>query len=175
MRSSRTVLAAVALAATGFAAHAAETVVINAIDAKGAINAIGTVELADSKAGLTITPKLQKLPPGDHGFHIHVKPDCGPGNGPDGQPAAGLAAGGHFDPANAGKHLGPHGGGHKGDLPPLTVGEDGKAEKAVTAPQLKLADVKGRSIMIHAGGDNFSDDPKPLGGGGPRIACGVIN
>jgi Cu-Zn family superoxide dismutase len=28
--------------------------------------------------------------------------------------------------------------------------------------------------MIHAGGDNYSDTPKPLGGGGERIACGVV-
>ena len=42
------------------------------------------------------------------------------------------------------------------------------------APRLKLADVQGLAIMVHAGGDNYSDDPKPLGGGGDRIACGVI-
>jgi len=29
--------------------------------------------------------------------------------------------------------------------------------------------------MVHAGGDNFSDQPEPLGGGGPRIGCGVVN
>jgi superoxide dismutase, Cu-Zn family len=28
--------------------------------------------------------------------------------------------------------------------------------------------------MIHAGGDNYADQPQPLGGGGARIACGVI-
>ena len=28
--------------------------------------------------------------------------------------------------------------------------------------------------MIHVGGDNYSDMPLPLGGGGARIACGVI-
>jgi Cu-Zn family superoxide dismutase len=28
--------------------------------------------------------------------------------------------------------------------------------------------------MVHAGGDNYSDQPKPLGGGGDRIACGLI-
>jgi len=28
--------------------------------------------------------------------------------------------------------------------------------------------------MIHAGGDNYSDSPAPLGGGGARIACGVL-
>ncbi len=33
---------------------------------------------------------------------------------------------------------------------------------------------EGLAIMVHAGGDNYSDDPKPLGGGGDRIACGVI-
>ena len=28
--------------------------------------------------------------------------------------------------------------------------------------------------MVHAGGDNYSDMPVPLGGGGARVACGVI-
>ncbi len=28
--------------------------------------------------------------------------------------------------------------------------------------------------MVHAGGDNHSDHPLPLGGGGERFACGVI-
>jgi Cu-Zn family superoxide dismutase len=28
--------------------------------------------------------------------------------------------------------------------------------------------------MIHAGGDNYSDEPAPLGGGGARVACGVV-
>jgi Cu-Zn family superoxide dismutase len=43
----------------------------------------------------------------------------------------------------------------------------------VTAPQLKLADVRGRSLMIHEGGDNYSDTPEN-GGGAGRIACGVV-
>ncbi|MFZ2076615.1 MAG: superoxide dismutase family protein, partial [Xanthobacteraceae bacterium] len=42
-----------------------------------------------------------------------------------------------------------------------------------TAPHLTVAAVKGHAIMIHAGGDNYSDQPAPLGGGGARIACGV--
>ncbi len=28
--------------------------------------------------------------------------------------------------------------------------------------------------MVHKGGDNHSDHPQPLGGGGARVACGVI-
>ena len=31
-----------------------------------------------------------------------------------------------------------------------------------------------RMIMIHAGGDNDSDLPAKLGGGGTRIACGEV-
>ena len=55
----------------------------------------------------------------------------------------------------------------------MTVDASGKATEAVVVPHLTVADAKGRSIMIHAGGDNYSDQPAPLGGGGARIACGV--
>jgi Cu-Zn family superoxide dismutase len=149
------------------------TVTMNSIDAKGVGAAIGTVELSDTPNGLLIKPMLHSLKPGDHGFHVHEKPDCGPAE-KDGKMGAGLAAGGHFDPAGTKKHFGPHGHGHMGDLPVLTVGADGKAAQPLTASRLKVADIKGRSLMIHEGGDNFSDDPKPLGGGGNRVACGLI-
>jgi Cu-Zn family superoxide dismutase len=45
----------------------------------------------------------------------------------------------------------------------------------VLAPRLKLADVRKRSLMVHAGGDNHSDHPASLGGGGVRVACGAIS
>jgi len=45
----------------------------------------------------------------------------------------------------------------------------------VLAPRLKrLEELKGHALMVHAGGDNYADQPKPLGGGGARVACGVI-
>ena len=87
---------------------------------------------------------------------------------------AGLGAGGHFDPAATAKHLGPAGDGHKGDMPVLVVAPDGTATSPAVSPHLKVADVKGHAIVIHAGGDNYSDQPAPLGGGGARIACGVV-
>ena len=91
------------------------------------------------------------------------------------QDAQGTAAGGHYDPQHTSKHLGPyHSGGHAGDLPELVVAPDGKGTRPVLAPHLTVNDVRGRSIMIHAGGDSYSDQPAPLGGGGARIACGVI-
>ena len=93
----------------------------------------------------------------------------------EGKQAAGFAAGGHYDPAHTKKHLGPLiGAGHRGDLPVLVVDNQGNATQPVTAPHLTVAQIRGRSVMIHAGGDNYSDTPLPLGGGGARIACGVI-
>ncbi|MEQ1806275.1 MAG: hypothetical protein ABL900_12950 [Burkholderiaceae bacterium] len=35
-------------------------------------------------------------------------------------------------------------------------------------------DVRNRALMNHVGGDNHADHPAPLGGGGARLACGVI-
>jgi Cu-Zn family superoxide dismutase len=51
--------------------------------------------------------------------------------------------------------------------------EPPKTTDAITNEFTEAPDVKGRSIVIHAGGDNYSDQPAPLGGGGARIACGV--
>ena len=142
-----TMASAIFVSAASIAYAASTTVTINAIDANGVGKKIGTIELSDTSEGLRITPQLTELPPGDHGFHVHVNPNCRPANGPNGQPAAGMAAGGHYDPANTGKHLGPQGDGHKGDMSVLTVDASGKATKAVTAPHLTVADVKGRSII----------------------------
>jgi Cu-Zn family superoxide dismutase len=92
----------------------------------------------------------------------------------DGKATPGLAAGGHFDPA-ASKHHGlPWGDGHLGDLPALYVDANGAANNPVLAPRLKMADLKGRALMVHVGGDNHADHPAALGGGGGRMVCGVI-
>jgi Cu-Zn family superoxide dismutase len=54
------------------------------------------------------------------------------------------------------------------------VDDSGAAQTSVVAPHRSVDDVLGHSIMIHAGGDNYSDQPAPLGGGGARIACGKL-
>jgi Cu-Zn family superoxide dismutase len=170
-------LALLAAASFHAAAQAADgkIVTMSLISADGTGAAIGTITLEDSAAGLVLTPSLHGLPPGEHGFHLHAKASCAPGE-QDGKMAAGIGAGGHFDPDGTKHHLGPDAmGGHKGDLPVLKVAADGTASTALTAPHLKLADVAGHALMIHAGGDNYADMPKPLGGGGARIACGVVD
>src|ERR1700746_2527869 len=93
------------LAAAGTAEAASTSATVNKIDETGVGAAIGTLRLRDSKGGLKITPALTGLPPGPHGFHVHANGNCGPAEN-NGKATAGFAAGGHFDPANTGKHLG---------------------------------------------------------------------
>ena len=135
---------------------------------------LGTVTFTDTAQGLRISTDLKGLPPGQHGFHIHAKGDCGPG--PDsGKTVLGGAAGGHWDPEKTGRHEGPKGKGHLGDLSVLKVSADGTAKETLMAPRIKDAKrLQGLALMIHKNGDNYSDKPKKLGGGGGRIACGVI-
>lgn len=106
-----------------------------------------------------------------HGFHVHQNPDCGMTD--DG---LGMKAGGHWDPEKKGVHSFPWDkNGHKGDLPGLFVAADGTAVMPVLAPKLKsVNELKGHSLMIHVGGDNYHDHPAKLGGGGARMACGII-
>jgi Cu-Zn family superoxide dismutase len=157
------------------AASAAElTVALQQATATGAGGSVGQVRIVETPHGLAFYPSLEGLAPGLHGFHVHEKPSCAPGTS-NGNPAAAMGAGGHYDPQNTQKHGEPWGTGHLGDLPPLIVGADGRAIQPVLAPRLKtLGEVTNRALMVHAGGDNHADHPAPLGGGGARVACGVI-
>lgn len=150
------------------------TVTMYKIDDKGIGPEIGTLSLMDTRGGLEVVPKLRGLPPGERGFHVHENPNCGPAM-KDGKMVAGLAAGNHYDPNATGKHEGPKGDGHRGDLPVLVVDKDGNATERMLAFRLQVSAVRGRAFVIHEGGDNFADQPKPLGGGGARIACGVVS
>ena len=144
------------------------------VNDQGTATPIGKVLISESAYGLVFTPNLEGLPPGLHGFHIHVNPSCAPKE-QDGKMVPALAAGGHFDPQHTNKHDLPWGNGHLGDLPPLYVNANGRADQPVLAPRIKDINlVRGHSLMIHAGGDNHMDTPLPLGGGGARMACGVI-
>jgi Cu-Zn family superoxide dismutase len=154
-------------------AQADITVPMNIVDGNGIGKSIGNVVISETKYGLVFSPALTDLPQGLHGFHVHENPSC-ESKEKDGKMVPALAAGGHYDPAASKRHDTPWGTGHLGDLPALFVDATGNANNPVLAPRLKMSDVKGRSLMIHAGGDNHADHPAPLGGGGTRMVCGVI-
>jgi Cu-Zn family superoxide dismutase len=154
-------------------AQADITVQMNMVDEKGIGKSVGHVIVSETPYGIVFTPSLAGLPPGLHGFHLHENPSCEPKE-KEGKVVPALAAGGHYDLTGSKHHGLPWGDGHLGDLPALFVDAMGHAKNPVLAPRLKITDVTGRSLMIHAGGDNHADLPDPLGGGGARIACGVI-
>ncbi len=167
-------IAAVALACATAAQAASEEVTLHEVTAQGIGAAIGKVTISETPYGLQFAPALTGLKPGIHGFHVHAKGSCEPAT-IEGKAVAAGAAGGHFDPQNSGKHLGPYADGHLGDLPAIFVTDDGKADYPVVAPRIKtLSEIKGKALMVHVGGDNHADHPQPLGGGGARFACGVI-
>ncbi len=167
-----TVSSAALLIATGVAlAQQHLTVDINRISDTGVGEKIGTVAISEAKGGVAFKVAVTGLPKGQRGFHVHEKGDCGPAM-KDGKMTAGIAAGGHYDPEAKKSHKGPKGAGHKGDLPLLDTTDRGISQ-TVTAPRLKLADVRGRALVIHEGGDNYSDQPEN-GGGAGRVACGVV-
>ena len=148
-------------------ANASLSIPMYAVDTNGKQKAIGQVTVEKAKCGILLTPHLRDLPPGIHGFHIHDKPSC---------EDHAMAAAGHYDPKKTNKHSGPYKNtGHLGDLPVLIVNQDGAATIPVLAPRLTLSTIKNHALMIHEGGDNYSDEPEKLGGGGARIACGIIS
>jgi len=150
----------------GASAAMADTVTIPFFTTESSPQNIGTVLATDTNYGLLLTPDLKGLPPGIHGFHIHQNPNCADG---------GQAAGGHLDPQKTEHHHGPYNKkGHMGDLPILYVNQAGQSSLASLAPRLSVAEIRNHSVIIHAGGDNYADTPKPLGGGGARIACGIV-
>lgn len=89
------------------------------------------------------------------------------------------------DFGTAGAHLNPGGrmhgvknrlGPHAGDLPNLTVAEDGSALTAFFVRHLSFSDLgsspNGTALAIDANADDDMTDP--AGGSGMHIACGVI-
>jgi len=146
---------------------------IHRLSPEGVGRKIGYVTLYDTPDGLRLDPEVSGLPSGYRGFHIHEFGNIEP-KPKGGKMVAGGMAGQHYDPAKTGLHLGPYDNGHLGDLPRLYVKPDGTATTPVVAPRLTLEEVKGRALIIHSGGDNYSDFPVVNGGGKSRIAGGVI-
>jgi superoxide dismutase, Cu-Zn family len=129
----------------------------------------GTVTLTDTSAGLKVDAHLTKMPPGQHGFHIHEFGSCDD---------MGKAAGGHYNPENAMHGMVVKDGimkAHAGDLGNITAGTDGTATLEAVIPDVTLsgskASVAGRAFIVHEKVDDFS---QPVGNAGSRIGCGTI-
>lgn len=119
------------------------------------------------------------LKPGVHAVHFHEKAACD---------CEGFkCAGGHFDPGPSGNtDPDANHGYHAGDLPSITISDDGKGLLEAITTRVTLTDgpvsllgkdsaPDGTSIMIHANPDPHTPGETGSGhSGGPRLACGTI-
>lgn len=126
-------------------------------------NVPGGTEVCVNVIGLPPYQPAQgdKPPVGPHGFHIHEFENCQEGD-PD-NPF--VKAGGHWNPSKQ-----PHGN-HAGDFPVL-FSNHGKAKMCFFTDKFKVADVIGKSVVIHENPDDYRS--QPAGASGKRLACGAI-
>ncbi len=136
-------------------------------------NINGVVYFTDVPGGTRVCAMINGLPRykpatattqpiGPHGFHIHQSGNCEVGD-----PANPFqSAGEHWNPDNQ-----PHGN-HAGDFPVL-FSNGGRAMMCFFTNRFKVADVIGKSVMIHENPDDYRTQ-KPAGNAGKRLACGVI-
>lgn len=150
-----------AVAASG-ATHAQATI----LDGTG--STIGWAQLTEDATGrLHMNVHVDGLTPGLHGIHLHAIGQCvGP---------AFTSAGGHHNPLLAEHGLDNPLGAHAGDLPNLSVNQNGRGHLDATsdgATLVSLFDGDGSAIVIHANEDDQVTNP--TGNSGARVACGVI-
>jgi len=129
----------------------------------------GWMRFTQTADGMHVTGEIQGLKPNaKHAFHIHEFGDCTSGDG--------KSAGSHYNPEGH-PHAGPDASmRHAGDLGNLEADASGVAHYDRTIAGLTVGGVNnpviGRSVIIHAGEDDFAT--QPTGNAGDRIGCGVI-
>ena len=128
----------------------------------------GTVTLLPAGDAIRLAVQVVDLPAGEHGIHVHTVGMC---EGPKFE-----SAGGHWNPGGKQHGLNNPAGSHAGDMPNLTVGEDGRGIASATltgGTVADLLDTDGAALVVHAKADDQTTDPS--GDSGDRIACGVLS
>lgn len=129
-------------------------------------NVNGSIAIDVQHDKTLITGSVTGLTPGKHGFHIHEFGDCGGVNASNSGP--------HYNPVVK-DHGVPSIDSHFGDLGNIVANAEGIAPINIVNNVIKIEDankIKGRSIIIHAGVDDFVSQPS--GDSGAKIACGII-
>lgn len=127
----------------------------------------GTVLFYQTQRGVLVRAEITGLPDSNDpckspifAFHIHEGTAC-TGNAAD----PFLNAMAHYNPHRCSHPY------HAGDLPPLFANH-GYAFSMFLTDRFIVKEVIGRTVIIHAGPDDFTTQPS--GNPGIKIACGVI-
>lgn len=131
----------------------------------------GSVVIEDDGTQATVTISVGGATNGYHGVHIHAGGDCAN----DDAGYAG-AAGGHWNPTDAGHGFPMSSSHHAGDLGNVIV-TNGSGATTVTTTTIKLTDGDplnpiGKAVVFHEGTDDGIT--QPTGDAGTRAACGVL-
>jgi Cu-Zn family superoxide dismutase len=121
----------------------------------------GTVWFSDTPEGVRVRARIYGLPAnetGFYGFHLHTAGNCAL---PDFSEAKG-----HYNPTGK-----PHPE-HAGDFPMLLATDAMDAWLSFITTRFTVRDIIGRSVIIHAGRDDYTS--QPAGDSGARIGCGII-
>lgn len=158
------------MAKTAPKAAAKDKVLASAALMKGDTMPAGLASIVEAKGKLGLKLSLSGLPAGVHAVHLHMRGVC--------EVPAFTSAGGHLNPAGHQHGRDNPMGAHMGDMPNITVGDDGtanvtlpldyKADELLTA----LFDKDGGAVVVHAAPDDYKTDP--TGNAGGRIACGAF-
>lgn len=134
---------------------------------------VGEALAVNKGKGTFLTAKFTKLPPGKHGFHIHVAGDL------RGEGCAGACAHLHMGPpTDHGNRPGTKKAKrHSGDLGNIEL-KRSVAKYSYYLPDLKPDDLWGRTLIIHADEDDLGkgghEDSKTTGHSGARIGCAIF-
>jgi Cu-Zn family superoxide dismutase len=131
----------------------------------------GSIQIEDDGTQATVKINIAGATNGYHGVHIHAVGDCA---NVDGGYAA--AAGGHWNPTDAGHGFPNTATHHAGDLGNILV-TDGTGATELTTTTIKLADgdvlnPTGKAVIFHQGTDDGIT--QPTGDAGTRAACGIL-
>lgn len=130
---------------------------------------LGYITIKEAHNGVVVQSRMEGVPAGWHGFHIHEVGSCADSF---------KAAKGHYNPGGVSHGINHGEGRHGGDLPNVYAGDNGKVRADFFTQNVTLADgpttlndADGSSFIVHAKADSYGEKA----GAGGRIACGVIS
>lgn len=155
------------LACTTVLAVSCSTTKNYVINSKSGTETQGTAKFTQTGKNVALDLNVYKLTPGIHAVHLHEKGDC--------SAADASSAGGHWNPTTESHGKWGHDEYHKGDIGNLNADKEGTARLQFSTDKWCIGctdetkNILGKTLIIHAGPDDFKT--QPTGNAGGRVGC----